>query len=54
MTADASDEDRVTVHLPDELPVLTAEVSRILLGILVELTEIEVPDGPPRKESHDC
>lgn len=43
MTADAPEGENVTVHLPAELPVLTTEVSRILLGILVELTEIEVP-----------
>ena len=53
MTADERDEERVTVRLPAELPVLTTEASRILLGILVELTKIEVPDGP-REGSHDC
>ncbi|WP_156094327.1 hypothetical protein [Lentzea aerocolonigenes] len=27
------------MNLPDELPALTPEVSRVLLGILVELAE---------------
>lgn len=45
---------RVTVRLPDELPVLTATASRILLAILVELTEVEVLDGPPEGGDRDC
>lgn len=45
MTADDRDEEAVTVRVPDELPVLTPETSRILLAILIELTE--APDGPP-------
>lgn len=32
----------ITVHLPAELPSLTTPVSRILLAILVELTEVEI------------
>lgn len=47
MTADDRDADPVTVLVPDELPVLTPETSRILLAILIELTEVEAPDGPP-------
>ena len=45
---------RVTIRLPDELPVLTPATSRILLAILVELTEVEVLDGPPRGDDGDC
>lgn len=48
------EEEGITVYLPDELPVLTPQVSCILLGILVELTEIEVLDGPPEGVSDDC
>jgi hypothetical protein len=47
MTADDRDAETVTVRVPDELPVLTPETSRILLAILIELTEVEAPDGPP-------
>lgn len=47
MTADDRDEETVTVRIPDELPVLTPKTSRILLAILIELTEVEAPDGPP-------
>lgn len=47
MTADDRDAGAITVRTPDELPVLTPETSRILLAILIELTEVEVPDGPP-------
>lgn len=38
--------DRITVHVPTELPSLTPRVSRILLAILIELTEVPVLDGP--------
>lgn len=47
MNAGAED---VTVHLPLELPVLTPEVYRILLAILVELTTVEVLDGEDCRE----
>lgn len=50
MTAD----EPVTVRLPSELPVLTATTSRTLLAILVELTEVEVLDGPPGGGGGDC
>lgn len=46
MTSDDRAEEGITVHVPTELPVLTPHVSRILLAILVELTEVEVLDGP--------
>lgn len=54
MSCDEPNGEAVKVQLPAELPVLSPPVSRILLGILVELTEIEVPDGPPKEGSDDC
>lgn len=54
MTSHDPEKDELTVRLPDELPVLTPSVSRILLDILVELTEVEPLDGPTDKEPHDC
>jgi hypothetical protein len=40
-------EDRsLVVRLPDEPPSLNREAARALLGILVELTEVPVLDGP--------
>ena len=54
MSGEEVDEQQIEVRLPDELPVLTQEVSRILLAVLVELTEVEALDGPPGKETHDC
>lgn len=53
MSSGRCDEERLTVHLPDELPVLTPEVSRILLGILIGLTEVEAPDGASEEGSRD-
>ena len=47
-------EDGVTVNLPDELPALNTTTSRILLAILVELTNVEVLDGPPGGGDRDC
>lgn len=46
--------DDVTVHLPDELPPLTPVTSRVLLAILVELTEVEVLGGPPGGGGDGC
>lgn len=45
MTRSDHDPDAITVRLPAELPVLTRQTARILLGILVELTEVEVLDS---------
>ncbi|GLY71236.1 hypothetical protein Atai01_78550 [Amycolatopsis taiwanensis] len=47
-------EEKITVRVPDELPVLTKRAARILLDILVELTEVEVLDGPRERGSDDC
>ncbi len=54
MTSNDADGERVTVRLPAELPVLNRAASRILLAILVELTEVEVLDGPMEGGGRDC
>jgi hypothetical protein len=54
MSADDLDGDAITVHVPTEPLVLTRPVCRILLAILVELTEVEVLDGPRGRGSSDC
>lgn len=54
MTRGDAEEERVTVRLPAELPVLTRSASRILLAILVELTEVEVLDGPTEGGRRGC
>lgn len=54
MSAAASDGEAVTVHVPAELPMLTTAVSRILLSILIELTDIEILDRPQGREPDDC
>jgi hypothetical protein len=54
MTSADVDRDRVTVRLPAEVPVLSRAASRILLAILVELTEVEVLDGPVEGDGYDC
>jgi len=47
------DDERITVHLPDQLPVLNERASRILLGILVRLTEVEALDAPMEGDGYD-
>jgi hypothetical protein len=54
MSRDDAGEWEVTVRLPDELPVLNRAASRILLEILVELTEVQVLDGPREETDRDC
>lgn len=51
MSAETSGQTSVVVHLPEGLPVLTPEVCRILLAILVKLTTVEVLDG---EGDRDC
>jgi hypothetical protein len=46
MTSHNADEQPITVRVPVGPPVLNREASRILLAILVELTEVKVLDGP--------
>ncbi|QFU89501.1 hypothetical protein [Amycolatopsis sp. YIM 10] len=43
----------VRVILPDEMPVLTVAAARVLLAILVELTEVPVLDAPSEGVSDD-
>ena len=45
--------DPLVVHVPAELPVLTKQVSRALLTLLIELTEIGVLDGLPTEGRSD-
>jgi len=54
MTSGDAGNETIKVRFPDELPVLNRRASRILLAILVRLTEVEALDGPPEEESHDC
>jgi hypothetical protein len=53
MTRRNDEEGPVVVRLPDELPVLSRDASRILLAILVELTEVEAPGGPLKGGDRD-
>lgn len=52
MSGQRVDEHRIDAVFPAEFPVLTTEASRILLEILVELTEVE-PVRALEKEIHD-
>jgi hypothetical protein len=54
MTGEARKKDTVTVNVPDGLPVLTTRGWRILLDILIELTTVEVLDGPSGEGYRDC
>jgi hypothetical protein len=47
-------EEEIVVRVPDELPTLSRAASRILLAILVELTKVEVLDGPLEGGAGDC
>jgi hypothetical protein len=51
MNARNEEGESITVRLPGELPVLNRRAARILLDILVELTE--VLDGPQERGSDD-
>jgi hypothetical protein len=53
MTRRDAENEHVTVRLPDELPVLGRSASRILLAILVELTDVEDPDGLVEGDGRD-
>lgn len=53
MTSDGTDEEAVTVRVPAELPELSRRAARILLGILVRLTEVPVLDGPVEEVPDD-
>ncbi len=53
MSTGHRNEDGITVHLPTEPPMLTPSISRILLAILIELTEVHVLDRPPEGDRDD-
>ena len=55
MTAGETQDDRaVAVVIPEELPVLTSSSACMLLGILVELTTVELLDDPSDGDRDDC
>ena len=54
MSVDDASAGQLRFNPPAELPTLTREVSRILLGILIRLTEVEDPDGPRERGMDDC
>lgn len=53
MKVDDRAESMVRVRLPAEPPVLTPAAARALLAVLVDLTEIEVPERPSDEEVRD-
>lgn len=44
----------LTLRVPRVLPVLTPRAARILLAILVEMTDLHQVDGPKERPDHDC
>jgi hypothetical protein len=44
---DNAPDSTITIHVPAQLPALTVGAARAILGILVELTTVEILDGPP-------
>jgi len=54
MKARAESADRITVNVPDELPTLTLRASRVLLAILVELTDITTLGDSDGGGPRDC
>ena len=54
MIADEPSSGELKFNPPAELPVLTREVSRILLDILIRVTEVEALDGPQERGMDDC
>ena len=49
MSAGDLDAESITVHVPPEIPMLTMSVSRTLLVILVELTEVKILNRSPER-----
>lgn len=47
-------DDQIAVRVPAEPPVLTRDVCRILVAILIELTEVPVPEEPRERGCDDC
>lgn len=54
MTPDDAKDGELSFNPPSELPVLTKEVSRILLDMLIRLTEVEALDGSRGGRADDC
>lgn len=54
MSSRGDGKEAPTVRVPDELPVLRRSINRILLDILVDLTEVETLDGSSGEGSHDA
>lgn len=54
MNVDNGKDGELKFNPPSELPVMTREVSRILLDMLIRLTEVEAPDGPREGRADDC
>ena len=44
----------LTLRVPSELPSLNRDACRILLEILVELTEVPVLEAPRERGRRDC
>ncbi|WP_326952236.1 hypothetical protein [Amycolatopsis sp. NBC_01286] len=53
MSAARSEEPQVRVILPAGLPELTPAVARALLAVLIEVTEVPVPDAPVEEVNRD-
>lgn len=54
MIADEPSRGELKFNPPTELPVLTREVSRILLEVLIRVTEVEALDAPREGRVDDC
>ena len=54
MTSAEGGHVQVVVHVPDEPPVLTRAVSRILLEMLRDAAEVEALDAPRERGCDDC
>jgi hypothetical protein len=54
MSGKVNKKGAVKVNVPAELPEPTERGWRILLEILIELTTVEVLDGPSGEGDRDC
>lgn len=54
MSAGDHSQPAVEVRVPAELPMLKGHASRVLLAILVELTEVPIPEGTAERGPGDC
>lgn len=53
MSAGQEPDHAITVHVPDHPPRLNPRASRLLLAILVKLTNVEALEPPPEGGSDD-